>query len=297
MFKSGFVAIIGRPNVGKSTLLNALMKQKLAIISNKPQTTRNAIRGILTTADYQLVFIDTPGIHKPHHKLGQNMNKTAYASASGVDVIYLIVDASATFGGGDEFVLDKLPEFNEKTFLIINKIDLISKEQLYHFILDYQKRYNFSEIIPVSAKNSENTERLLGLTVNYLEEGPQYYPAGQIVDYPEQFIISEIIREKILNLTEQEIPHSVAVVIEQIKKERETLHIDAMILVERDSQKGIIIGKQGQMIKKVGQQAREELEGILGNRIFLELFVRVEEDWRNRQNKLQQLGYVPVIEE
>jgi len=297
MFKSGFIAIIGRPNSGKSTLLNSLFKQKLAIISKKPQTTRNAIRGILTSDDYQMIFIDTPGIHKPHHKLGQNMNKTAYANAKGVDLIYLIVDATLPFGSGDEYVLEKLPEFNEPTFLVINKIDKISKVQLIQLIEDYQHRYNFKEIVPISALQFENLDKLLELTLENLHEGVKYYPAKQVVEYPEQFIISEIIREKVLDNTEQEIPHSVAVVIEQIKKRRDTLHINSMILVERDSQKGIIIGKKGDMIKRIGQAAREELELILGNKIYLELFVRVEKDWRNKQNKLQQLGYVPIIEE
>ena len=297
MFKSGFVAIIGRPNTGKSTLFNAFFKQKLAIISAKPQTTRNAIRGILTSEDYQIIFIDTPGIHKPHHRLGEQLNKTAYAHSKGVDLLFYMVDASKPFGSGDDFMLNKLKEFNTKVFLVINKIDLLTKKELLDYISAYQSLYEFQEIIPISALNYDNIDKLLELTLKYLQEGPKYYPTDRLVEYPEQFIISEIIREKIINLTEEEIPHSVAVVIEQIKKEKETLFINALILIERDSQKGIIIGKQGKMLKAVGQQAREELEIILGNKIFLELFVRVEKDWRNKQNKLNQLGYITPLED
>ncbi len=294
MFKSGFVAILGRPNAGKSTLINTLIQSKIAITSNKPQTTRNAIRGIYNDSDAQIVFIDTPGIHKPLHRLGRQMNKEAYGQASGVDLIYLIVDCSVGFGSGDEFVINKLKEFGLPVFLLINKIDLIKKEELYNFINAYKDRFNFEEIVPISALKNNNLDRLMNITKEYLEEGISYYPIDMKCDYPEQFVISEIIREKVLMFTEQEIPHSVAVVIERIRKRKDVLHIHAMILVERDSQKGIIIGKNGQMIKQIGQLAREELEVILGNRMFLELFVRVEKDWRNKQNKLMQLGYIEI---
>ncbi|MFV0254523.1 MAG: GTPase Era [Erysipelotrichaceae bacterium] len=294
MAKSGFVAIVGRPNAGKSTLLNQILKQKVAIISNKPQTTRNAIRGIFTDADAQIVFIDTPGIHKPHHQLGKRMNKEAYAHASGVDLIYLIIDANEELGGGDEYVLNKLNDFKAPVFLLINKIDLVSKETLIKLILKYQNKYDFKEIIPISALSNDNVDKLLELTKANIEEGEQFYPLDMVADYPEQFIISEVVREKVLILTEQEIPHSVAVVIERIVKKRDVLSINAMILVERNSQKAIIIGKAGNMIKKIGQMAREDLEIILGNRIYLELFVRVEKDWRNKERRLKELGYIDV---
>lgn len=290
--KSGFVALIGRPNAGKSALLNALVQQKVAIISPKPQTTRNSIRAIRTDADSQIIFVDTPGIHKPKHELGTQMNKEAYSAASGVDLIYYLVDGSVPFGSGDEFVLNTLRQMHLPVYLILNKIDLLEKEQLIDLLLAWQRRMDFKEIIPISAKTQNNLDQLIEVTKNDLTDGVQYYPADQVCDYPEQFIMAEIIREKVLLLTEEEVPHSVAVVIERIRKNREHLIINAMILVERDSQKGIIIGKQGRMIKQIGTLAREELQGLLGEPIFLELFVRVEKDWRNKKAKLQQLGYI-----
>jgi GTPase len=294
MLKSGFVALLGRPNAGKSTLLNAILHQKVAIVSDKPQTTRNAIRGIMTDVDSQIIFIDTPGVHKPHHQLGQQMNKEAIAHASGVDLVYLIVDAAAEFGGGDEFLLEKVQQLQLPTFLIVNKVDLITKEQLLKFLLAYQQRYQFAEIIPISALKQDNLERLLMVTKQYLPEGVKYYPDDVVCDYPEQFIISELIREKILQLTKDEIPHSVAVVIDKIKKHRGVLYLNATIMVDRDSQKGMVIGKQGALLKQVGTLARTELENILGSKIFLELYVRVEKDWRNKRAKLLQLGYIQM---
>ena len=291
-FKSGFVTLIGRPNVGKSTLMNQLIGQKIAITSNKPQTTRNRIQTVLTTEEGQIVFVDTPGIHKPKHELGTQMNKEAYSAAAGVDLIYYLVDGSVPFGSGDEFVLNTLRQMHLPVYLILNKIDLLEKEQLIELLLQWQKRMDFKEIIPISAKTQNNLDQLIEVTKNDLTDGVQYYPADQVCDYPEQFIMAEIIREKVLMLTEEEVPHSVAVVIERIRKNREHLIIHAMILVERDSQKGIIIGKQGRMIKQIGMLAREELQGLLGEPIFLELFVRVEKDWRNKRAKLQQLGYI-----
>lgn len=290
--KSGFIALIGRPNAGKSTLLNALVQQKVAIISPKPQTTRNSIRAIRTDQDSQMIFVDTPGIHKPQHELGAQMNKEALAAAGGVDLIYLIVDGSAPFGRGDDYVLKQLQKASCPVYLIVNKTDLLSREVLVELLLQWQKRMDFKEIIPISALRQDNLDQLIEVTKNDLTDGVQYYPADQVCDYPEQFIMAEIIREKVLLLTEEEIPHSVAVVIERIRKKRDHLIIQAMILVERDSQKGIIIGKQGRMIKQIGTLARQELEAILGSGIFLELFVRVEKDWRNRRAKLQQLGYI-----
>lgn len=296
--KSGFIALLGRPNAGKSTLLNALLSQKVAIISDKPQTTRNQIRGIRTDDDSQIVFIDTPGIHKPKHELGSFMNKEAKSVASGVDLLYLIVDVSQPFGVGDNYVLELVKRYKLPVFLILNKIDLITKDELIKLIDDYSKRYDFDEIIPISAFNHTNINRLIDVTKDYLEDGIKYYPDDQVVDYPEQFIISELIREKILFYTEEEIPHSVAVVIEKVIRKKSNFVIYALILVKRDSQKGIIIGKQGRMIKQIGIDARKDIEGILGEKIFLELFVRVEKDWRNKKSKLKQLGYIPIeIEE
>ena len=290
--KSGFVALIGRPNAGKSTLLNALVQQKVAIISPKPQTTRNSIRAIRTDKDSQIIFVDTPGIHKPQHELGTQMNKEAASAAAGVDLIYYIVDGSVPFGSGDEYVLNMISQMHLPVYLILNKIDLLEKEKLIELLIQWQNRMDFKEIIPISAKTDDNIDQLIEVTKNELEDGVQYYPDDMVCDYPEQFIMAEIIREKVLLSTEEEVPHSVAVVIERIRRKREHLIINAMILVERDSQKGIIIGKQGRMIKQIGTLAREELQNILGEPIFLELFVRVEKDWRNKKAKLQQLGYI-----
>ncbi len=292
--KSGFIALVGRPNAGKSTLMNNLLQQKIAIISPKAQTTRNQIRGILTDEDAQMIFIDTPGIHKPQHALGQQMNKEAINAIGSVDMIYFLVDATQEFGKGDQFVLDILAKQRMPVFLLLNKIDLISKEKVMDLLLSYAKLYDFKEIIPISAKEGFNVDELLATTKNYLEDGIMYYPKDQVCDYPEQFIICELIREKILYLTEEEVPHSIAVVIERMGRKKGRLLINAMILVERDSQKGIIIGKQGKMIKQIGIDARKDIEGLLGEPIYLELFVRVERNWRNRTSKLQQLGYIPI---
>ena len=289
--KSGFVALIGRPNAGKSTLLNALVQQKVAIISPKPQTTRNSIRAIRTDADSQIIFVDTPGIHKPKHELGTQMNKEAYSAASGVDLIYYLVDGSVPFGSGDEFVLNTLRQMHLPVYLILNKIDLLEKEQLIDLLLAWQRRMDFKEIIPISAKTQNNLDQLIEVTKNDLTDGVQYYPADQVCDYPEQFIMAEIIREKVLLLTEEEVPHSVAVVIERIRKNREHLIINAMILVERDSQKGIIIGKQGAMLKEIGRQARVDIERMLDAKVFLELWVKVKEGWRNNQYQMRNFGY------
>ena len=295
-FRSGFIGLIGRPNAGKSTLLNALVQEKVAIMANKPQTTRNIIRGVRTDSDSQMVFVDTPGVHKPQHKLGEVMVSDALSTIKGVDIIYLIIDASVSFGRGDEYLLGFVKESKLPVFLILNKVDLLSKQQLIHLLQEWQERHTFKEIIPVSALKDNNIERLIKLTKTYLSDTIKYYPDDQISDYPEQFIIAEIIREKLIVVTEQEVPHSAAVIIENIRKKRDTLYINALVLIERDSQKGIVIGKNGERIKKVASQARAELEQRLGNKIFLEVFVRVEKDWRNRQNKLRQLGYIQIEE-
>jgi len=297
IFKSGFIAIVGRPNAGKSTLLNQIMHQKVAIVSNKAQTTRNSIRAIVTTEDAQMIYIDTPGIHKPKHELGKQLNRLAYASLAGVDVIYYLLDASKSFGRGDEFVLDYLKQQHIPIFLILNKIDLLPKVKMIERLIELDNMKVFAEIIPVSAKTRDNVDTLLQLTKDYLKEGVKYYPDDMKVDYPEQFILSEIIREKLLHKTSDEIPHSIAVIIEQYKEKKESVLIQAMILIERDSQKGIVIGKQGALLKEIGQEARLECETILGKKVYLELFVRVEKDWRNRRSQLLQLGYIhPELE-
>jgi len=289
--RSGFIGLIGRPNAGKSTLLNALVGTKVAIMTNKPQTTRNVIRAVRNDEDSQMVFMDTPGIHKPLHKLGSNMVKEALITLHDIDIVYLLVDATKKFGAGDEYLLEILKEHKKPVFLIMNKVDLLKKEQLIELLEFWQGKFEFAEIIPVSALKEQNLKELVKTTKEYLPDTVLYYPVDQVTDNTEQFMISEIIREKIIQRTEEEIPHSIAVIIEDIKGKKESLVINAMILVERDSQKGIIIGKNGNMIKTIGKEAREELELLLGKRIFLELFVRVEKNWRNRERPLKELGY------
>ena len=292
MYKSGFVAICGRPNVGKSTLMNGLIKHKIAIISPKSQTTRNKIQGVLTDDDAQIIFIDTPGIHKPHNRLSENMNKMAFSATKDVECIVFMVDGSEEFGVGDSFIVDKLKNAKVPVFLVINKIDKLKpgtvKDLEYHF----KKLYNFEKIIPISALNLENTDVLVNEIKNILPQGPKYYPDGFLSDHPEEFVMAELIREKILYFTHDEIPHSVAVEIEEIKKLKSGyLDVSAVIIVERKSQKGIIIGKEGQMIKKIGVAARKDMESLLGNKIYLCTFVKVEEDWRNNIHNLKEYGY------
>ena len=288
--KSGFIAIVGRPNAGKSTLLNTIMQQKLAIISNKPQTTRNNIQGILTDEDSQIIFIDTPGIHKPHHELGRTLNKSAYSSLQDVDVIYYMVDASVPFGSGEEFVLNQIKNKSENIFLLLNKVDLLSREKVMKLILQWQKRADFKEIFPISALEEFNVEALLKTTKDYLMEGPMYFDPETICDHDQNFLISELIREKVIYRTEEEVPHSVAVVVENREETDSKILIQAMIIVEKASQKGIIIGKQGKMITSIRLDAQKELRFILGKRVELECYVRVAENWRNKEAKIHQFG-------
>lgn len=295
-FKSGFVSIVGRPNAGKSTLINRLVKQKIAIISDKPQTTRDAIIGVRTEEDFQMIYIDTPGIHKPKHELGDRMNKTAISHFKGVDAIYYIVDGSEKVGKGDEFVMKRLATVQIPVFLIINKVDKMTSDQLL-LRIDELKDRGFTEIIPISATENLNLDKLDEVTLSYMSEGPMYYPKDQVSAYPEQFIMAEIIREKVIRLMEEEIPHSVAIAIEKIVRKKNTTVVSSVIMVDRPSQKGMLIGKQGSMIKKIGQYAREELETLLQTPIFLETHVKVEKDWRNRQRLLNQLGYIEVEHE
>ncbi|KAB0443500.1 GTPase Era [Lysinibacillus fusiformis] len=293
-YKSGFISIIGRPNVGKSTFLNRVIGQKIAIMSDKPQTTRNKVQGVLTSTDSQMIFIDTPGIHKPKHKLGDFMLKVAKNTLREVDVILFMVNAEQKLGKGDEFILEMLAGNSTPVFLVINKIDQIHPDELLGIIESYKERYEFAEIIPISALQGNNVESLLDTLSKYLPEGPQYYPADQVTDHPERFIISELIREKVLHLTREEIPHSIAVVIDKIRRDEENndkIHVSATIMVERDSQKGIVIGKRGALLKEVGTRARKDIEMLLGSKVYLELWVKVQKDWRNKSTHLRDFGF------
>ncbi len=288
-FHSGFISIVGRPNVGKSTLLNALLGEKIAIISDKPQTTRNKILGIVNVQDGQLVFIDTPGIHKPMHKMNEYMVKTALATYNEVDVILMLVEATEQPGGGDRYIIDTLKDVKTPVFLLINKVDLIEKEKLLPLIKQCTELYPFAEIIPVSALRND-LGSLLEVILKRLPEGPRYFPDDQLTDQPERFIVSELIREKIFELTKDEIPYSTAVVIEQMQEEPEITRITAVIYVERESQKGILIGKGGAMLKKIGTLARHDAEKLLGAKIFLQLWVKVKKGWREDEHMLKNLG-------
>lgn len=292
-FKSGFISIIGRPNVGKSTFLNHVVGQKIAIMSDKPQTTRNKVQGVVTTEDSQLIYIDTPGIHKPKHKLGDFMVKVARNTLREVDVIMFMVNADEKIGPGDRFIIDMLKDTETPVFLIINKIDLIHPDDLLQTIVTYKTEYDFAEIVPISALKGNNTDRLLETLKKYLPVGPKYYPDDQVTDHPERFIISEFIREKVLHATREEIPHSIAVIIEKIEREekRDIVNIMATIVVDRDSQKGIVIGKRGALLKEIGTKARHDIEMLLGTKVFLELWVKVEKDWRNKPSRLTEFGF------
>jgi GTPase len=292
-FKSGFVSIIGRPNVGKSTLLNSVVGQKIAIMSDKAQTTRNKIQGVYTSEKGQIVFIDTPGIHKPKHKLGDFMMKIANNTLNEVDLILFVIDAEEGFGKGDQFIIERLKDINSPKFLVINKIDKVHPEALLKLIDQYRTKLTFDEVVPISALNGNNVSTLLEQVMKYMEEGPQFYPSDHVTDHPERFIISELIREKALHLTREEIPHSLAVVIEKIDndEQKNTVFINATIVVERSSQKGIIIGKQGSMLKEIGSRARRDIERLLGSKIYLELWVKVQKDWRNKPLNLRDFGF------
>ncbi|MFL1695226.1 GTPase Era [Weissella kandleri] len=291
-FKSGFIALVGRPNVGKSTLLNQMIGEKIAIMSPKAQTTRNKIQGIYTTDEGQIVFLDTPGIHKPQNSLGDYMVKTAMSAIRESDMVWMLVDASQERGRGDNFIIERLKESKTPVYLIINKIDLVKPEDLLAIIADYQTQMDFAEIFPISARQDDGVQELLDFAMPKMEAGPQYYPADQITDHPERFIMAELIREKVLQLTRQEVPHSVAVVIDKIERQDEKhLHVQATIVVERPSQKNIVIGKQGSMIKEIGIRARRDIERLLGDKVFLETWVKVEERWRDKPQALQSYGY------
>lgn len=290
--KSGFVAIVGRPNVGKSTLLNRIVGQKIAIMSDKAQTTRNKIQGVYTIPEAQLIFIDTPGIHKPKHRLGDFMVETAYSALREVDAVLFMISADQKRGKGDDFIIERLKNVQSPVYLVINKIDKVHPDELLGIIEDYSSQMDFAQVVPISATEGNNVERLMEVLVDEMPEGPQYFPDDQVTDHPEYFIVSELIREKVLFLTRDEVPHSVAVVIDTMKRnENNKIHIQATIIVERDSQKGIIIGKGGKMLKDIGTKARRDIENLLGDKVFLELWVKVQKDWRDKRVYLQDFGY------
>ena len=295
MFKSGFVTIVGRPNVGKSTFMNKVLGQKVTITSNKPSTTRNNISGIYTTDDAQVVFIDTPGIHKPKHKLGEFMTKEAINTLRSVDLSMFMIDGNEEIGRGDRFIIDLLQSVKIPVFLIVNKADKTTDIVALKESIDiYKKLFKFKGIFSISALRGDNIDLLLGDIIHELEEGPKYYPEDQITDHPEKFIISELIREKVLQLTKEEVPHSVMCVIDYMQNDDVNpllINIHASIIVERDSQKGIIIGKGGKMIKEIGTRARKDILYLLGSKVFLDLHCKVEKDWRNKDFFLRNFGY------
>jgi len=289
--KSGFVALIGRPNVGKSTLLNRLIGQKIAAVSDKPQTTRWRIRGILTRPEGQIIFVDTPGIHKPVHRMNERMMRAVEAAIADVDLLLLMTDVTEPFGSGDRFVLEMVKRAGKPAFLLLNKIDrLKDKRELLPRIDLYRHEYDFAEYIPLSALTGEGVDLLLQCLFEHLPEGPLYYPEGEITDQPERVLVAEIVREKLLMVTRDEIPYVTAVYTESFKEEENRLRIHCVILVERESQKPIIIGKGGERLKTIGTLAREEIEFLLGKKVFLELYVKVREKWRENDALLTQLG-------
>lgn len=292
-YKSGFVGIVGRPNVGKSTLLNNLVHRKVAIISEKPQTTRNKIRCVLTRDDAQIIFVDTPGFHKPKNALGERLNRMVRETFSEVDVIVFILDGTQTIGRGDIFIAGELEGLETPVIAVLNKIDRLSADQTEAQLTVARNLGKFEDVIPLSARTGENVHALIERIVELLPEGPKYYPEDVITDQPVSFIVAEIIREKVLLLTREEVPHSVAVVVEEMEKrqDKDLVDIDAVIYVERDSQKGIIIGKGGRMLKDIGTRARQEIEPLLGEKVYLHLQVRVEKDWAKRPELVKRLGY------
>ena len=290
--KSGFIAVVGRPNVGKSTLINSLIGQKIAIMSDKPQTTRNRILCILTQPDAQVVFLDTPGMHKPLHKLGEYMERTAENTLREVDAILFVVDATEKLGAGERYILEHLKATKKPVILVVNKLDLIERAQVLPIITTYTAQYEFAGVVPISAKAKLNLDELLGEVKKYLPEGPQYYPEDMVTDQPERLIAAELVREKVLELTRDEVPHAVAVDVDEMAtRPTGDVYIRATIYVERDSQKGIIIGAKGSMLKQVGALARKDIEALLGSKVYLDLWVKVKKDWRNRDNVLKGFGF------
>lgn len=290
--KSGFVSFIGRPNVGKSTLLNSILNKKVVITSNKPQTTRNLIQGIYNEDDTQIIFVDTPGIHKAHNKLGRALNKQAYFTINDVDIIIMVVDITEKVGSGDKFAIDILKNIeNKPVFLVINKIDKLPREEILSKIEEYMSLYNFTEVIPVSARKKDNIDRLIEVIKKYLPDNIKYFDSDTVTNSSPEFIISELIREKVLELTDEEVPHSVTCIVGELYEEEKIINIGASIIVDRENLKKIIIGKNGNMIKEIGIRARKDIEEYFGKQVYLDLFVKVIPKWRDKEKFLNMIGY------
>ncbi|MBO5183640.1 MAG: GTPase Era [Bacilli bacterium] len=289
--KVGFVSIVGRPNAGKSTLINSIIGSKVAIVSDKAHTTRNNIQGIYNDDDSQIIFIDTPGIHKPMHKLGKYMNSQSYYSIEDTNVILFMVDATEKIGKGDKFILEKLKEVDSNVFLILNKVDRIKKENLFPMIEEYNKLFDFKEIIPISALKKDNIDDLIKTIKKYLDEGERYYSEDYYTDKSINFMVSEIVREKVLNLTHEEVPHAVTCVLEKYEEEKNSIHINVLIIVEREGIKRILVGHSGSMIKEIGIEARKDIEELVGKKVYLELFVKTVNNWREKDKYLTEFGF------
>ncbi len=289
--KCGFVSLVGRPNVGKSTLLNQILKRKVAITSSKAQTTRNIIQGIYTDKECQIIFIDTPGIHKPKSKLGNMLNKKAYVMTDEVDLVLFLVDVEKGIGRGDQYILNNLKETNKEVILVLNKVDRIKKEKILEIINEVKDLYDFKEIVPLSALKGDNVEALKKAILPYLNDSEQYYDENQVTFVSREFMLSELLREKVLRLTQEEVPHAVTCYIESIEEEEHIVNINAVIIVDRDSLKKIIIGKNGSMLKNIGTKARSDMEAFLGKKVFLETYVKTIKNWREREKYLIELGF------
>ncbi|MBQ9024442.1 MAG: GTPase Era [Bacilli bacterium] len=289
--KSGFVSIVGRPNAGKSTLVNTIIGEKIAIVSDKAHTTRNNIQGIYNDDESQIIFIDTPGIHKPNQTLGKYMNKQSYYSLEDADIILFMIDATEKFGKGDKFVLDKIKEHKSNVFLILNKVDKIKKEKIFPLIDELSKEYDFKEIIPISALKNDNIKDLINTIKKYLPEGDKYYDDEYYTDKSINFMISELVREKVLNLTHEEVPHAVTCLVEDYQDQGSSIHINVLIIVEREGIKKILVGHNGSMIKEIGKKAREDIQNLVGKKVYLELFVKVINNWREKEKYLIEFGF------
>ena len=289
--KVGFISIVGRPNSGKSTLINSIVGEKVAIVSDVAGTTRNNVQGIYNDDNSQIIFIDTPGIHKPKHKLGKYMNKEAYYTLDDTDVVLFMVDVTSKIGKGDMFILDKLKEYNLNVFLVLNKVDKIKKEELFPMIDEYNKLFNFKEIIPISALKKDNIADLLNTIKKYLNEGEKYYSDDYYTDRSLNFMISELVREKVLRLTHEEVPHAVTCIVENFEEKKDSIYINVLIIVEREGIKKILVGHNGSMIKQIGTNARSDIEKLVNKKVYLELFVKVVDNWREKDKYLTEFGF------